>query len=122
MKPKSLISIIMPCYNAGRYVGAAIESILVQSFQDFELIVINDGSSDNSHQEILKYTDSRIRYTLLEKPPGNYPARNAGIAMARGKYICVMDADDIAFKDRLQVQYNYLKCHHRIGAIGGRGK
>jgi glycosyltransferase involved in cell wall biosynthesis len=122
MKPKVLISVIMPCYNCERYVGAAIESILTQSFQDFELIIINDGSTDNSHDEIIKRRNDRIRYIPLEKNVGNYPARNAGIMQAKGKYISVMDADDIAYKERLEIQYNYLEQHPKVGAIGGQGQ
>ncbi len=122
MKPKTLISVIMPCYNAGEYVGGAIESILAQSLQDFELIIINDGSTDNSRQEILRYKDSRIKYIPFNENIGNYPARNAGMSIAEGKYVCVMDADDIAYENRLQLQYDYLESNPRTGAIGGQGK
>lgn len=122
MKPKTLISVVMPCYNAEKYLSSAIESILAQSLQDFELIIINDGSTDNSHQEILRHKDSRIKYVPFSRNIGNYPARNAGMAIAKGKYVCVMDADDIAYENRLQLQYDYLENNPRIGAIGGQGK
>lgn len=122
MKYPVSISVVMPCYNSGKYVSAAIESILSQTFPDFELIVIDDGSTDNSHLEIKKHNDSRIKFFRLKENKGNYFARNYGIRRAKGKYICMMDSDDIVHWDRFKVQYHYMNSHMRIGAIASQGE
>lgn len=122
MKYRVPISIIMPCYNNGRYVSKAIESLLQQSFPYFEFIIIDDGSTDNSLLEIIKYTDNRIHFHQIKENKGNYFARNMGIRLAKGKYICMMDADDIAQTERLKIQHDYLDTHPNIGAIGAQGE
>lgn len=114
------ISIIMPCYNYGNYVSKAIKSILEQSFTDFEFIIINDGSTDNSDEEIRKHTDARIKYVCLPENKGNYVARNTGLKMAAGKYVCVMDADDIAYPHRLETQYAFMERHPYVGCCGSQ--
>lgn len=112
----------MPCYNCGKFVSAAIESVLNQTFPHFELIVVNDGSVDNTSLEIAKFIDSRIRSYDLKENKGNYFARNYGIRLSKGKYVCVMDADDIAHSNRLKIQYCYMNSHLHIGAIGSQGE
>ena len=113
------ISVVMPCYNSGRFISYAIESILKQSFDKFELIIINDGSTDESDSVIRKYlTDPRVKYIVLQQNKGNYTARNIGMKLAIGKYICVMDADDIAFPDRLRKQFRFMERHPQIGLSG----
>lgn len=109
----------MPCYNCGQYISFAIESILKQSFHEFEFIIINDGSTDNTRDEIKKFTDKRIRYKENPANEGNYSARNLGMLLAMGKYLGIMDADDIAFPHRLEIQFRYLETHPNIGCIGG---
>jgi glycosyltransferase involved in cell wall biosynthesis len=89
-KYKTRISVIMPCYNAQKYISIAIGSILNQTFSDFELIIINDGSTDNTHLEIKRFIDKRIKYIQFPKNKGNYYARNVGMKRAIGKYISVM--------------------------------
>lgn len=116
------ISVIMPCYNCEKYVGKAIQSILSQTFENFEFIIINDGSTDNSEKEINNYLeDPRIKYHALTKNRGNYPARNMGIYMAKGKYIAVMDSDDISDINRLLLQFDYMEANPNIGCIGSQG-
>ena len=112
------ISVIMPVYNTGEYLGEAIQSILDQTFRDFELIIINDGSSDNSLKIIKSFKDTRIKFISNTSNRGNYPSRNEGISIARGKYICVMDADDIALKSRLERQYLFMERNPEIGLAG----
>ena len=119
MKYKVPVSVVMPCYNCGKYVALAIESILAQSYSSFEFIIINDGSTDNTHDEIKRFTDKRIHYIQNKTKQGNYPARNLGMLLAAGKYICIMDGDDIAFPNRLEIQFMYLQAHANIGCIGG---
>ncbi|MBC9929254.1 glycosyltransferase family 2 protein [Chitinophaga qingshengii] len=120
MKNK-LVSVVMPCYNMERYISMAIDSVLSQSYQELELIIINDGSSDNTGNIIRTYDDSRIKYVSLPANKGNYPARNIGMRMATGKYIAVMDADDISESDRLMTQVRYLDRHLNTGCIGTQG-
>ena len=91
-----LVSVIMPVYNGKRYLAEAIESILAQTFTDFEFIIIDDGSNDRSPQIALSYAeqDDRIRLIKLESNRGVADARNQGMAVASGEFIAVMDCDD----------------------------
>lgn len=118
MHPSPAISVIMPVYNAGKYVEEAIQSILDQSFSDFEFIIINDGSTDNSLSAIKSFKDNRIRIIVNKTNIGNYPSRNKGMSMASGKYICVMDADDVSFRERLETQFGFMETHHEVGLAG----
>lgn len=119
MKYTYPISVVMPCYNSEKFVEQAIESILNQTYQSFELIIINDASTDATEARILKYKDKRIKYYRNKVNKGNYPSRNFGMSIAQGKYICMMDSDDIALVNRLQTQYDYLESHPYVGCIGG---
>lgn len=104
------ISVIMPVYNAERYVAEAVESILAQTFTDFEFLIIDDGSSDGSLAILQKYAaqDSRIR--LKSRPNTGYVvALNELLADARGEFIARMDADDISFPERFATQLDYLR-------------
>ena len=88
-----LISIILPVYNAEVYVGPAIDSVLEQTYSNWELIIINDGSKDDSEIVIRKYSDARIKY-FAQKNQGVSSARNKGLREASGSYFCFLDADD----------------------------
>jgi len=121
MKYSVSISIVMPCYNYGLYINQAIDSILTQTLNNFEFIIINDGSTDESDAIISSYADSRIRYIKLENNIGNYAARNIGIRHAKGKYIAMMDADDVSLPQRLKVQFDYLEKHPKLGCVGSFG-
>ena len=112
------ISVIMPVYNMVEYVGDAIESILNQTFSKFELIIIDDASTDGTDRVLYSYVDYRIMIERNERNIGNYASRNKGIQKARGKYIAIMDADDIAIPTRLEKQISYLKIHPNVLAIG----
>jgi glycosyltransferase involved in cell wall biosynthesis len=122
MKYRLPVSVVMPCYNSGKFVSCAIESILNQTFADFELIIIDDGSTDNTVLEITKHKDDRIRFYSLKENKGNYFARNMGLCFANGKYVCVMDADDLSSVKRLAIQCDYMNSHPNIGAIGSQGE
>ena len=102
------ISIILPAYNAEQYLSVAIESILKQTFYDFEFIIINDGSSDNTENIILSYKEPRIRYIKNEQNLKLIKTLNKGIDLARGKYIARMDADDYCSSDRLESELQEL--------------
>lgn len=104
-----VISVIMPVYNAGSYLREAIDSILSQTFSDFEFIIINDGSTDGSDQIICSYKDERIRYVRNEGNKGLISSLNRGIDEANGTYIARMDSDDISFPERFEKQVLFLE-------------
>ena len=112
------ISVIMPVYNSAEYVEGAIQSILNQSFSDFEFIIINDGSNDASDDVILKFKDDRIVYVKFEVNKGIVAALNFGLSIAKGKYIARMDSDDISFLSRLEIQFNYLEANSNVILCG----
>lgn len=106
------VSIVMPAYNAERYIGEAIDSIIRQSFTDFECIIVDDGSTDNTRDIIRSYADERI--VLIENQHDYIGSLNIGIDRAEGKYIARMDADDIMHPDRLKVQYTIMETEPSI--------
>ena len=113
------ISVIMPVYNSERYLPFAIESILAQTFRDFEFIIVNDGSTDSSLEIIQRFQaqDSRIR--ILDLPhQGITKSLNSAINIAQGKYIARMDADDISMPERFEKQYQYMEAHPEIAVCG----
>ncbi len=102
-------SVIVPVHNKEAHIKRSIGSILAQSFTDFELLVINDASTDNSITEIRKIKDSRIRILERKHPgPGGYAARNLGIKKATAKWVCFLDADDEWYADKLLVTHNLI--------------
>ncbi|MFZ6014448.1 MAG: glycosyltransferase family 2 protein, partial [Bacteroidota bacterium] len=105
------VSVIMPVYNAESFLQEAIESILTQSFRDFEFLIFNDGSTDNSKQIIQSISDPRIKLFDSDINQGYVSLLNKGIDLAHGKYIARMDADDIAHPHRLQKQFDKLEQH-----------
>ncbi len=109
----------MPVFNTGQYVGEAVQSILDQTFTDLELVIVNDGSTDNSLEVIRSFKDRRIRVINNVSNSGHYVARNKGMGAAKGKYICVMDSDDISTLNRLEKQFIYMEENPEIGLSGG---
>lgn len=105
------ITVLMPVYNAERYLAGSIESILHQTFQDFEFLIIDDGSTDNSTGVIKSYTDQRIRFVQNKKNSGITATLNKGIELASCELIARMDADDISYPERLEKQYKYFQEH-----------
>ena len=114
------VSVVLPAYNAECFLREAIDSILNQTFRDFELIVLNDGSTDRTEEIILSYDDPRIRYIKNETNLKLIKTLNKGIDLARGEYIARMDADDICFANRLLVEYEYMEKHPDIGACSSK--
>lgn len=108
----------MPVYNAEHYLSEAIDSILRQSFSDFEFIIFNDGSIDGSAKIIESYNDPRIRFYNYQFNSGHVVHLNEGIRLARGKYIVRMDADDISHPLRLEKQTCFMENHTKIGLCG----
>lgn len=113
------ISVIMTACNTGRYIKDAIDSILSQTFRDLELIVINDGSTDDTDEIVTGIRDERLRYVRSEENRGIPFSRNLGLDMAGGKYLAIMDSDDIAPPYRLQDQYDYMESHPGVGVLSG---
>ena len=117
MKKNPKISVIMPVYNTQEeYLREAIESILNQTYSDFEFIILNDGSTNNSKEVILSYTDSRIKYYEHENQ-GISKTTNRMIKLATGEYIAHMDSDDISLPNRFETQINYLEKHIDIDIV-----
>lgn len=114
------ISVVMPVYNASQYLAEAIESIVSQTFTDWELIIIDDGSTDDSKLIIKRYaqSDKRIRYYKNEQNMGVIRTLNKGINLSTGKYIARMDADDISLPTRFDTQYRFLENNADVAMCG----
>jgi len=114
-----MLSIIMPVYNAERYLSEAIESILSQTYEDFEFIIINDGSTDNSQNIIEEYAANDKRIKCIQKENGGVAAAlNTGLDMAIGEYIVRMDADDVSYPNRLGRLKGFMDEHPEIDICG----
>lgn len=116
MNPK--VTVLMPVYNGERYLREAIDSILSQTFHDFEFLIINDASTDGSVGIINSYTDSRIRLVHNETNLGRCATPNIGLDLAQGEYLARMDCDDISLPTRLEKQAKFLNAHTDIGVCG----
>ncbi|GEO03211.1 hypothetical protein AAE02nite_08750 [Adhaeribacter aerolatus] len=103
-----MVSVIIPCYNAQYFIGETIQSLLNQSYQEFEIIVLNDGSKDNSEAEILNFSDSRISY-LKKDNTGVSDTRNKGLVLAKGEYVLFLDADDVLDRFFLEKRVEQLR-------------
>ena len=113
-----LISVLLPLFNGEKYVFETIKSILNQSYNNFELIIINDGSNDNSLKEINKFNDNRIRL-INQQNQGLAKSLNIAASLSKGKYLARIDQDDICLPNRFQIQINYLEKNEKISVVGG---
>lgn len=115
------LSVLMSVYNGASYLGEALDSILDQSFKDFEFIVIDDGSQDNTWEVLSDYAgkDSRLVLHRNKSNLGLTKSLNKGLNLARGEYIARMDADDISLSGRLEAQVNFLDTHPEVGLVSG---
>jgi glycosyltransferase involved in cell wall biosynthesis len=118
MSSETQVSIVMPVYNGEEFLKSAIESILKQTFIAFELIIINDGSTDDSEVIIQSFSDERIRYINHVKDRGLVAALNTGISVAIGKYIARMDADDICLPNRIAAQFEFMEQYPNVVLLG----
>lgn len=109
-----LVSIITPTYNAGKYIRETLQSVLNQSYQNWEMILADDASTDNTVVIIEEFArkDNRIKLFKLQKNRGNGFARNAALEKATGKYIAYLDADDLWFREKLEKQIQFLKTNN----------
>ncbi|MCG8525500.1 MAG: glycosyltransferase [Opitutales bacterium] len=113
-----LVSVIMPVYNGRKYLSEAVSSILSQSLPHFELIVVDDGSSDDSSSIVEGFRDERIRLIRNSENRGVAFSLNRAIETSRGEFIARMDSDDVAYTHRLERQVEFLKKHHDVGICG----
>lgn len=114
-----LVTVAMSAYNASGTIGLALRSILAQTYQNWELIVVDDGSTDRTAESLLHVKDSRIRF--IQEPSGNRGLAerlNQCVRLARGQYVARMDADDVAYPQRLERQVQFLETHRDIDLLG----
>jgi glycosyltransferase involved in cell wall biosynthesis len=114
---KIKVSCILRVYNGEKYIRESIDSTLNQTYKDFEFIIIDDGSTDNSVKIIESYKDSRIKLYKNEKNMGLSYATNRGIELAKGEYIALVDSDDVYYNTRLEKQVKYLDENMDVGAV-----
>lgn len=124
---KPLVSVVMPVYNASLFLREAIDSVLNQTFKNYELIIVNDGSTDNSEKIINSYKKKNPnKITVLKNKValgyGGEAATNQAIKFAKGKYIAKMDADDVSDKNRLKKEVEYLEKHEDVFLVGSQAK
>lgn len=122
MTPNSenLLTVLMPVFNGEKYLKTAMDSILNQTYSDFEFLIINDGSTDLTEEIINTYKDPRINYIKNDRNRGIVVTLNIGLEMSRGKYIARMDADDIAYPARLEQQLNFMLAQPECKLCGTR--
>ncbi len=108
----------MSVYNGDMYLKEAIESILNQTFTDFEFLIINDGSIDKSEKVIKSYSDKRIRYYKNSKNLGLAASLNKGVGLSKAKYLARMDGDDVSYPNRLEKQVNFMDVNPEIDVCG----
>lgn len=111
------VTIIIPTYNRASLIGSAIESVLRQSFVDFELIVVDDGSSDNTPDIVASFAHDRRLVYLVQENRGRSAARNRAINLARGRYVAFLDSDDLYLHNKLAEQISFLDAHDDVDMI-----
>lgn len=112
------VTVLMPVYNGATYLREAIDSILAQTYMDFELLIVNDGSTDTSNEIIAAYSDPRIKCIENIKNLGLVASLNKGLKSAQGEYIARMDQDDISLPERLKKQFDFMIANPNIGVLG----
>ena len=112
------VSVVVPVFNARAFLDETLASLWAQTFADFEVIAVDDGSTDGSRQRLEREDDERFRLLAHPENRGPAAARNTGAAATRGRYIAWLDADDIALPGRLQAQVEFLECNPDVGIIG----
>lgn len=113
-----LVTVFIPAYNAGQYIKETVESVLRQTYGHFELLIVNDGSTDETVQIIEGFQDPRIRLCHNDRNRGLSYTRNRGLELATGEYIAFLDADDLALPHRLQTQVAFLEAHPQYNLVG----
>ncbi|MDO4334381.1 MAG: glycosyltransferase family 2 protein [Bacteroidales bacterium] len=103
-----LVSIVTPTWNCGRFIAETIESVLNQTYQNWEMLIVDDCSTDNTKEVVAKYNDPRIKYHCLEKNSGAAVARNTALRMAKGRWIAFLDSDDLWKPEKLERQLKFM--------------
>src|SRR5688572_22031959 len=117
---KPRVTVLMTVFNDERHVGKAIESVLRQSYTDFELIIVNDGSTDGTEAILARYAASDPRIRVLRQPnAGTTAAANLGLARAQGQYVARLDSDDLSYPHRLQTEVDFLDRNPDVALVGG---
>lgn len=115
---KPLVTVLMSVYNGARYLPEAVASILNQTFEDFEFVIVNDGSTDGTRFYLLSIPDPRVRIVQNPQNLGLAASLNRGLDRARGRFIARMDADDVAAPERLERQVAFLRRNPKVGVLG----
>lgn len=105
----NLVSIVMPSYNTGKYIAESIQSVMVQTYSDWELIIVDDCSKDETDVIVAEFTDPRIRYLKNEKNSGAAVSRNRALKEAKGRWVAFLDSDDLWEPDKLEKQINFMR-------------
>ena len=113
-----LVSIVLPVYNGEKFLKESIESILNQTFKNFELIIVEDGSKDNSLKILKKYRDKRIKLIKNKKNKGSVFSFNVGLKNSKGKYVAICTQDDVFHLKRIEIEFNYLEKNKHIFLVG----
>jgi len=111
------VSVIIPSYNHGKYISEAIQSVLDQTFKDFEILITDDGSTDNTIKKIKQFKDSRIKLFCFKKNQGAAIATNNNLKHSKGKYIAMLNSDDVYMPNKLEEQVHFLDLHNKILAV-----
>ncbi|WP_170982783.1 glycosyltransferase family 2 protein [Dyadobacter frigoris] len=111
-------TVLIPSYNGAKYIQSALQSVLSQKYTDYEILIIDDGSTDNTEELVKTLDNKRIRYYKNESNMGIVASLNRGLDLAKGKYIARMDADDLMLGDRLQSQVDFLEKNKNYGMVG----
>ena len=106
-----LVSVIMPSWNTGKFIAESIQSVIDQTYENWELIIVDDCSTDNTDEVVAKFRDKRIRYFKNEKNSGTALSRNRALREARGEWIAFLDSDDLWNSDKLEHQINFMNKH-----------
>lgn len=115
---KALVSIIMPAYNVASFISEAIHSVIAQNYENWELLIINDGSTDNTAIEINKFADKRIK-SFHQENKGVSAARNVGLSQMQGEYFCFLDADDRFFKESISARIEKFRSDQELKFVDG---
>jgi glycosyltransferase involved in cell wall biosynthesis len=112
------VTVVMPVWNAARFLRVAMDSILRQSYDSFEFVVIDDGSSDGTKEVLREYTDPRVRLVHNDSHRGLVYCLNAGLSLAGGEYVARMDGDDVSYPERLSAQVRFLESERDVALVG----
>lgn len=110
-----LVSVIIPAYNQDRFIGDAIQSVLDQTYQNFEIIVVNDASTDNTDEVVRRFKDERLKYIVQTENVRLSATRNTAMRASQGQILALLDADDIFHPEKLQAHTAFLAEHPEIG-------